>query len=56
MAENIKVSQEIIDKLHLVEEFIGDIYMGKEPYKARIAFISNTLSDVMKELKGSQDL
>lgn len=55
MAKNIKVSQEIIDKLRLVEKFISDIYYGKQQYKPRIAFISNTLSDVIKELKGSQD-
>lgn len=51
MAKNIKIDQRIIDKLNLVEEFIDDLYFGKEPYKDRIAFIANTLSDVINELK-----
>ena len=51
MAENIKVSQEIIHKLHLVQEFIADIDDGEKQYRSRIAFILNTLNDVITELK-----
>lgn len=51
MAKNIKIDQRIIDSLNLVEEFINDLYFGKTPYKERIAFIANTLNDVVNELK-----
>jgi len=51
MAKNIKIDQRTIDKLNSVEEFIADLYFGKEPYKDRIAFTANTLSDVVNELK-----
>jgi hypothetical protein len=29
MAKDIKISQEIIHNLYLIQEFIGDIYDGK---------------------------
>lgn len=54
MAESIKVSKEIINKLRLVQEFITAIYSGEQQYKPRIAFIASTLDDVITELKGKQ--
>lgn len=54
MVESSKVSQEIIQKLHLVQEFLDDVYDGKQQYRARIAFISNTLNDVIIELEDKQ--
>lgn len=55
MAENIKISQKVIHKLHLVQKFITEIYDGKQQYRPRIAFILNTLNDVITELKDNQD-
>lgn len=52
MAKQIKIRQEIIDKLRLVEEFIGKVYDGKKQYKSRIAYIANTLNDIITELEG----
>lgn len=51
MAEGIKISQEIIDKLNMVQEFLDDLNSGRQQYRGRIAFIGNTLDDVIKELK-----
>ena len=51
MASDIKISQEIIDKLNMVQEFIDELYYGKQHHKPRIAFMTNTLSDIIKELK-----
>ncbi len=51
MSKNIKINHEIIDKLSLVREFLMALYEGRRPYKDRIVFISNTLDDVLSELK-----
>jgi len=55
MVGDIKISQEILDKLNMVQEFIDDLYSGKQQYRDRIAFIANTLDDVIKELKTIQE-
>lgn len=55
MVGDIKISQELIDKLNMVQEFIDDLYSGKQQYRDRIAFIANTLDDVIKKLKTIQE-
>jgi len=51
MVGDIKISQKIIDDLNLVQEFIDELYNGRQQYRDRMAFIANTLDDVIKELK-----
>ena len=55
MAGDIKIIQESIDKLNIVQEFIDALYYGKQQYRERIAFIANTLNDIIKELKTIQE-
>ena len=55
MVGDIKISQEIIDKLNMVQEFLGALNSGRQQYRERIAFIINTLDDVIKELKTIQE-
>lgn len=55
MVSNTKIDQGIIDKLKLVEEFLGGLYAGKRAHKDRIAFISNTVRDVIDEIEVKQD-
>lgn len=55
MVGDIKVSQEIIDQLNMVQEFPGALNSGRQQYRDRIAFIANTLDDVIKELKTIQE-
>ena len=55
MVGDIKISQELIDKLNMVLEFIDALYEGRQQYKDRIAFMANTLSDIIKELKTIQE-
>lgn len=55
MAGDIKISQEIMDKLNVVQEFIDELYFGRQHYKERIAFVGNTLNDIIEELKTSQE-
>ena len=55
MVNDIKTSQKILDKLDLVQEFIDDLYWGRRHYKERIAFIANTLNDIIEELKTVQE-
>ncbi len=54
MVGDIKISQELINKLNIVQEFIYVLYSGRQQYKDRIAFIANTLGDVIEELKAIQ--
>ncbi len=54
MAENNKTNQELIHKLQLVQEFLGDLYAGRRQYRPRIAFISNTLDEVITQLQDKQ--
>ena len=54
MGGDIKISQELIDKLNIVQEFIDELYEGRQHYKDRIAFMANTLGDVIEELKTIQ--
>ena len=54
MVGDIKISQEIIDKLNMVQEFLSALDSGRQQYRGRIAFIANTLDDVIKELKTIQ--
>lgn len=55
MVGDIKITQELIDKLNMVQEFIDELYYGRQHTKERIAFIANTLSDIIKELKTIQE-
>lgn len=54
MVEDIKISQEIIE-LNMIQEFIDKLYFGEQIHKSRIAFISNRLNDIIKELKTIQE-
>jgi len=54
MTESTIDNQEIVHKLHLVQEFITNIYNGRRQYKARNAFISNELDDLIVALEGKQ--
>ena len=55
MVDDIKTSQEILDKLNLVQEFIDDLYWGRRHYKECIAFIANILNGIIEELKTVQE-
>ena len=55
MAGDIDISQENIDKLTMIQEFIDELYSGKQHNKPRIAYISNTLNNIIKELKSIQE-
>ena len=51
MVGNSNISREIIDKLNMVQEFVDDLYFGRQHYKSRIAFIANTLNETVETLK-----
>jgi len=55
MASDTKISQELIDKLNMVQEFLDALNSGKQQYRGRIALMINTLDDVIKELKTIQE-
>ena len=56
MVKSINDSQEIIHKLHLVQEFMINMYNGEKQYKSRISFILRTLDDVIAELEGNKPI